>query len=62
MSTTESYNYDDAYNPLYFYLIQNTTTVKGWTESGATVEYIGRTREISRGNKVRLGMVYETAS
>ena len=62
MSTTESYNYDDGYDPQFFYLNQNAATWGGFTESGLTVEYTGRAKEVARANKVRFGFVYETAS
>ena len=60
--TSESYNYDDAYSPRYFFILKNTVQVKGWDVSGGVIEYSGRSREISRGNEVILGIQYETAS
>ena len=62
MSTREGYNYDDGYDPQFFYLNENTATWGGFTESGVAVEYHGRAKEIAAGNKVRFGFVYEMAA
>ena len=60
--TSQSYDYDNDYNPQYFFILKNTVQVKGWDVSGGVIEYVGRAREISRGNEIILGIQYETAS
>ena len=60
--TSQSYDYDNDYNPQYFFNLKNTVQVKGWDVSGGVIEYVGRAREISRGNEIILGIQYETAS
>ena len=62
IGTSESYNYDNDYNPQYFFILKNTVQVKGWDVSGGVIEYLGRAREISGGNEIILGIQYETAS
>ena len=60
--TSQTYDYDNDYNPQYFFILKNTVQVKGWDVSGGVIEYVGRAREISRGNEIILGIQYETAS